>query len=184
MSYLREGATILNVRELTYAEIALVAEYWATLEDAQLLLLGVDKQKLPEKAQLKQILISQIDLPIENRRSFCLIWELGGKPIGHSNTNPTIFGNEAFMHLHIWSPQYRGKGYGEKFLKLSINYFFEKLRLQKLICEPHALNPAPHKAVEKAGFKLIREYITIPGSINFEQPVKRWELLLEDLQKQ
>ena len=33
--------------------------------------------------------------------------------------------------------------------------------------------------MEKLGFEFIKEYITVPGFINFEQPVKRWELTLQ-----
>jgi hypothetical protein len=45
------------------------------------------------------------------------------------------------------------------------------------------LNPAPHKALEKLGFEFEKEYITVPGSINFEQPVKRWGLSYDTYNK-
>lgn len=35
-------------------------------------------------------------------------------------------------------------------------------------------NPAPNKTLKKAGFELVKEYVTTPGPINFEQPVKLW----------
>jgi len=31
--------------------------------------------------------------------------------------------------------------------------------------------------LEKVGFTFVREYTTIPGSLNFEQSVKQWSLL-------
>ena len=60
---------------------------------------------------------------------------------------------------------------------MSLSYFFKHLKLQKVVCEPYALNDAPNKTLKKAGFNFIKEYTTIPGSLNFEQPVKQWSLL-------
>jgi len=37
--------------------------------------------------------------------------------------------------------------------------------------------------MEKLGFEFIKEYITVPGWINFEQSVKHWELTLEKFRK-
>jgi hypothetical protein len=51
--------------------------------------------------------------------------------------------------------------------------------LKKLFCEPYALNPAPNKTLEKIGFEFVKEYITTPGWINFEQPVKLWMMDFE-----
>jgi RimJ/RimL family protein N-acetyltransferase len=99
--------------------------------------------------------------------------------MGHCNTNPTFFGNDAYMHLHLWNTDARQKGAGTTLVKMTLPYFFEKLQLKKLYSEPYALNPAPNKTLEKVGFELIKEYITTPGTINFEQPVKRWELSYE-----
>ena len=62
---------------------------------------------------------------------------------------------------------------------MTIPCYFKNLQLKKLICEPYALNPAPHKTLEKLGFQFEKEYVTVPGSINFEQPVKRWVLSFE-----
>ena len=73
----------------------------------------------------------------------------------------------------------RKKGMGAQLLEMTIKLFFENLKLKKLCCEPYALNPAPNKTLEKVGFSFVKEYITVPGSINFEQPVKRWEMTRE-----
>jgi len=83
------------------------------------------------------------------------------------------------MHLHLWNKDVRKKGYGTRFVKLSLPYFFGNYQLKKLFCEPYALNPAPNKTLEKAGFEFIKEYTTIPGFINFEQPVCLWEMRFE-----
>lgn len=55
--------------------------------------------------------------------------------------------------------------------------------MKKLYCELYALNPAPNKTLEKVGFTFIKEHITVPGLLNFEQPVKLWELSYDYFRK-
>lgn len=169
----------LTVREIQEKDIELIAHYWLDADPAFLTGMGVDLEKVPSKEQLTQMLLSQLNTPIENKRAYCIIWELDGKAVGHSNTNPTTYGEEATMHLHLWHAGGRMKGLGTIFVKMTIPVFFKKLKLNRLVCEPYALNPAPNKTLEKTGFDFIREYVTTPGSLNFEQPVKRWEMSLE-----
>jgi len=83
------------------------------------------------------------------------------------------------MHLHLWHSTQRQKGLGAELVKLTLPYYFNKLKLKKLYSEPYALNPAPNKTFEKLGFELMKEYITIPGYLNFQQPVKQWLLTRE-----
>ncbi len=165
-----------SVRPLQHTDIPLLLHYWFTAEPSFLTGMGVDLSKMPLKEQFGQMLTDQLDTPIEQRKSYCVIWMQDGKPIGHSNTNPTTFGEEAKMHLHLWYPHQRKKGTGTELLKITLPHFFNTLRLKTLWCEPYSLNPAPNKALEKAGFELVKEYITTPGFINFEQPVKQWRM--------
>ncbi len=169
----------MKVRELEPEDIPLLSQYWFESDAAFLHSLGVDVLKLPGREQFSQMLAEQLRTPLETRRSFCLIWLEDEQPVGHSNTNPTYFGEEAYMHLHLWKNGLRRQGLGTAFVQLSISVYFEKLKLKRLISEPYALNAAPNKTLEKAGFILMKEYITIPGAINYEQPVKRWELSRE-----
>jgi len=104
----------------------------------------------------------------------CMIWLFNGKAIGHCNVNNIIFGQSAFMHLHMWNAPNRKKGMGSQLVQLSIPYFFKHLELKELFCEPYALNPAPNKTLAKLGFQFIKKHVTIPGSLNFEQEVNRW----------
>jgi RimJ/RimL family protein N-acetyltransferase len=83
------------------------------------------------------------------------------------------------MHLHLWKSKNRKKGIGTELVRKSIPFYFENFKIEKLICEPYALNPAPNKTLEKIGFEFIKKYRTIPGSLNFEQDVNRWELTKE-----
>jgi RimJ/RimL family protein N-acetyltransferase len=169
----------LSVTEIQLAHIELITQYWLSSEKSFLTNMGVDINKVPVREQWIQMLTTQINTPIRERKSYCIIWQVDGKPVGHSNTNPTFFGKEAYMHLHIWDSNIRKKGVGTALLKLTLPLFFEKLQLKKLISEPYALNPAPNKTLEKACFQMVKEYTTTPGPLNFEQPVKRWELSYE-----
>lgn len=169
----------LSVREMNEKDIALIVNYWLHSDPLHLQRMGVALAKIPTEAQLSQMLSSQLALPVEQKRAYCIIWQLDGNPIGHCNTNPTTYGEEAYMHLHIWMPDIRRMGHGLQLLKLTLPYFFDHLQLKRLYCQPYALNDAPNKTLKKLGFEFEEEYITTPGSLNFEQPVKKWLLTAE-----
>ena len=169
----------LSVREMNQHDIDSLLNYWFNSPREHLTGMGVDITKIPAPGQFEQYLTDQLNTPIEKRISYCIIWQVDGRPIGHSNTNPTTFGEQAYMHLHIWSPSTRKKGLGAAFVKMTLPFYFEKLQLKKLYCQPYGLNPAPNKTMEKAGFDFVKEYETIPGPMNFEQVVKLWEMTAE-----
>ncbi len=175
--------TQLSVRELQESDIEPLSDYWFKSDPSFLVNMGVDLSKIPPREEWEQMLIEQIGQSYTEKKSYCLVWLLNEEPVGHSNVNRIIFGEEAYMHLHIWKQDNRTKGLGAQFVKMCLPYFFEKMQLKKICCEPYALNPAPNKTMEKLGFEFIKEYITIPGWINFEQPVKHWELTLEKFKK-
>ncbi|MNH30184.1 hypothetical protein D3C79_904650 [compost metagenome] len=141
--------------------------------------MGVELSKLPTKEQWRGMLSEQLSQSYEEKKAYCVIWQIDGKPVGHSNVNKIIFGEEAFMHLHLWNNHDRKHGAGVELVKKSLPYFFKNLKLKTLYCEPYALNLAPNKTLSKVGFRFINEYITTPGFLNFEQPVNRWELTSE-----
>lgn len=166
----------LTIRELSPDDLDLFSSYWLNSDGSYLTGMGVDVAKLPAKEDIFEYWRSQLQLPIEQKLSYCVVWEKDKIPVGHSSTRPTVFGKEAYMHLHLWSSKERKKGLGSEFIKLTVPHYFKKLQLQDLYCEPYALNPAPNKLLEKLGFDFIKEYTTIPGPFNFEQPVKLWHL--------
>lgn len=168
--------THISVREIKISDIELLADYWFNSDAKFLKEMGADKDKLPTRAQFIKMLTQQIALPLREKKSYALIWELDGKQIGHSNVNSIIYGNKANMHLHLWKADTRKRGIGTQLVKQSLHYYFKNLELNKLICEPYALNPAPNKTLEKVGFEFVKRYTTIPGTINFEQDVNRWEM--------
>ncbi len=169
-----------HIRQLEHKDIPNITNYWLNSSYQHLISMGVDLEKIPKAELFNTMLELQIELEDHLKQSYALIWEIEGKPIGHSNVNKIIFGNEAYMHLHIWDKQFRKSGFGKALVKRSLKIFFEVLELKRIICEPYALNKAPNRTLEQVGFKLEKTYRTIPGSINFEQEVNRWIITKED----
>ena len=169
----------LNVREIEHKDIDSIANYWLQSDPEFLTGMGVDLKKLPTREQLTTMLTNQINATIKEKMSYALIWEIDGKPCGHSNINEIAFGETAKMHLHLWFPEKRKKGMGSELVKKSLPHYFEKFELKELLCEPYALNPAPNKTLKNIGFDFIKQYTTTPGSLNFEQEVMQWKMTKE-----
>ena len=169
----------LSVREISFDDIDLIADYWESSDPAFLVSMGVDLSKLPSRPGLKEMLHQQLSQSYNEKKSYAIIWLVNGEPAGHSNTNKIVFGEEAYMHLHLWNSTHRKIGLGSQLVKMTLPYFMYNLKLKKLICEPYALNPAPNNTLRKVGFEFVKCYRTIPGSLNFEQDVNQWELTFE-----
>ena len=171
----------LLVRPIEKTDIPQLVNYWMNASTEYLVGMGVDLDKMPDRGSLTKMLEKQIELDIREKPSYALIWDVDGVPSGHCNVNNIVYAEEAQMHLHLWHSGKRKNGLGTKLVRMSVARFFKDLQLQRLWCEPYALNPAPHRVLEKAGFQFIKEYKTIPGSINFEQNVKQWRMLKEEI---
>jgi RimJ/RimL family protein N-acetyltransferase len=172
-------APVLSVRALEVQDIPLIANYWLEANPAYLRSLGADPEKIPDQDSWTAMLSEQLRQPVEQKGSYCVIWLVDGQPAGHSNVNNIVFGESAYMHLHLWRPDLRHKGLGVRFVQRSLPWFFKHLQLKKIYCEPYALNPAPNKTLERAGFRFVRSYRATPGSITFEQEVNLWEMTRE-----
>jgi RimJ/RimL family protein N-acetyltransferase len=138
--------------------------------------MGVDPTKLPQRDNWLQAVLEDHEKPDNERDRFYLIWLFRGKRVGHSSINKIIPATEAHIHLHLWDPELRHAGLGTELVRKSADFFFERFRLKKLVCEPWAENSAPNRVLEKLGFKLVGRYRTVPGTIAFEQEVNRYEL--------
>ena len=175
--------TKLSVREIQEEDIDNIIHYWMNAEPAFLTGMGVDLAKIPTATEWRNMLSAQIHQSMKEKQSYCIIWLVDGEPVGHSNVNKIIFGEEAYMHLHMWQSPLRKRGYGAELVRKTLPYFFSNLQLQKIYCEPYSLNPAPNKTLEKVGFSFVKRYLTIPGWLNFEQEVNRWELSREKFEE-
>ncbi len=167
-------AADLSVRAIQLDDIEALVQYWKSADAAYLNSLGADIQKMPTAAQLAQNFTTQIAQPYSQKTAYATIWLHAGKAIGHCNVNKISFGDQAYLHLHLWQKTTRKKGLGSLLVKKSLAIFFENLQLQRIYCEPYALNAAPNRTLARIGFDFEKEYVTIPGALNFEQPVKRW----------
>ena len=174
----------LSIRELSRTDLDLFAAYWLNADAAYLASMGVDKNKLPTREDFFNYWTAQFEMPVEQRASYCIVWEKNNIPVGHSSTRPVNYGKDAYMHIHLWNREERQKGMGSEFIKMTVPHYFDILKLKDLYCEPYALNPAPNKTLENAGFTFVKEYITTPGFLNFEQPVNLWELTYEQYKVQ
>lgn len=174
---------IVTVREITAQDVELIANYWLHSDPDFLTGMGVDREKIPSRAALTAMLLRQIELPYREKPSLALIAEIDGSPSGHCNVNGIVFGQEATMHLHLWNAHTRKRGLGTAMVLASLPIFFDRLKLHTLWCEPYAENPAPNKLLQNIGFEFVKRYVTIPGSLNFEQEVHRYVLTKERFEK-
>lgn len=170
-----------HVREMKLDETRLMIRYFRNADLTYLNGMGVDPTKMPSESAWFELLQEDFERPIQQRQFFYLVWEADGVPIGHTNINKIVFGEEAYMHLHIWNEKHRRCGCASQLLKTSITRYFEIFQLRKLFCEPYALNPAPNRTLPKLGFQFVETYETTPGWIAFPQPVNRWVLEREQL---
>ncbi len=176
-----DSLSSMSVREMEPKDIERVVSYFVDADADFLLGMGADKSKLPTREKWVKSLRLELSKPYSEKSYYYIIWCLDGQPVGHSNVNLIEYGRNATMHLHLWQNRIRKKGLGFNFLRMTIPLFFEKLKLQKLICEPFAENIAPNRALKKMGFDFIKTYETKPGPINLLQFVNRYELRRDNL---
>jgi RimJ/RimL family protein N-acetyltransferase len=138
---------MLTVRPITNSDIPLLTDYWMNADEAFLRGMGADIKKIPPREHWEAMLREQVQTPLQLKRSYCIIWLIDDKPVGHSNASDIIFGKEAHMHLHIWQQSIRQKGMGTAFVKITLPYYFNDLQIGELYCEPYALNDAPNKTL-------------------------------------
>ena len=164
----------LSVRPWQVEDFENIIDYFLKSGSDFLFDMRVDVSKLPSKEEWLKIMWSDFERTPENKQFYYVIWLLDDRAIGHSNINKIVFGQEAYMHLHMWHGPNRKKGMGVTLLKKTLPYYFERFQLKNLYCEPSASNAAPNKALEKLGFDFIKSYDTVPGWINLYQTVNRW----------
>jgi RimJ/RimL family protein N-acetyltransferase len=157
-------------------EVDVIIDYFHQSSPEFLNSLGVDPAKLPDPARWRAHYAHEFSLPVEQRQSLLVLWELGGEPIGFSTADKIRIGDEAYMHLHITRPDKRRAGMGTALVRQTARIYFDTLGIKRLFCEPYALNDAPNRTLKRAGFRFVKTHETVPGPLNFHQAVTRWSL--------
>ena len=163
-------------RPMRPTEASLIIDYFHDAAPEFLHAVGVDPAKLPPRDQWHAHYEREFALPVEQRKSFLVLWELERAPLGFSTADKIEIGKQAFMHLHIFQPDRRRHGFGAALVRQTAQTYFDMLRIDELYCEPYAVNAAPNRTLQKAGFQYVMTHETVPGPLNFHQPVNRWML--------
>jgi RimJ/RimL family protein N-acetyltransferase len=173
------GRTV--VRPMEIAEVDLRIDYFHDASDEYLTQLGVDRALLPSRDAWRARYEEDFARPPAERAAYHLVWVLDGRIVGSSSTDNIAFGEQAFMHLHIFEEPERRRGLGTEFVHLSAAEYFRTFELQRLFCQPNAFNVAPNRTLQRAGFRYVLTAEMQPGGINFPQPITRWVLERPDL---
>jgi RimJ/RimL family protein N-acetyltransferase len=171
------------VREMPLEDVGLRIKYFHDASDEYLMMLGVDRNLLPDPDAWWALHERDYARPLRERESYALLWELNTHPVGFSSLDHIVFGDHAFMHLHLLESRNRRRGLGTEFAKRSAQIYFQVFELQRLFCEPNALNAAPNRTLRRAGFEYLFGHETVPGPINFRQVTTRWVLKRAQLQE-
>ena len=164
----------MAVREMTESEFEFVIEYFFRATPEFLETLGVDPTRLPTPDSWRERFRREQAKPIEQRAWLVVTWLKDSRPLGFSTSDKITYGEQANMHLHVVDPERRNQGYGAECVRRSADIYFERLKLKRLFCEPYAFNVAPNRTLQRAGFKYVKTYMTVPGPFNFRQAVTRW----------
>ena len=159
---------------MTIDETDLIIGYFHNSTPEHLETLGVDPTRLPSQEAWRDRYRREYTLQINQRATLLLVWLLEDRPIGFSTSDKIVYGDRANMHLHVVGSDDRGRGVGSECVRRSVEIYFERLKLKHLFCEPNAFNVAPNRTLQKAGFKYLKTYMTVPGPMNYHQAVTRW----------
>lgn len=164
----------LGVREMALSETGLIVDYFHRSTPEHLEILGVDPTRLPRPDAWRDYFQREYALPIDRRQGVFVIWLLDDLPVGFSSCDKIVHGERANMHLHVTEPTRRQQGIGTECVKQSVDIYFDRLRLNRLFCEPNAFNVGPNRTLQRAGFKYLKTHMTVPGPLNYHQAVTRW----------
>lgn len=164
----------IAVRPMALSETGIVIDYFHRSTPEHLEMLGVDPTRLLPPDDWRARFADDFALSLDRRPRFFLIWFTGGEPAGFSSCDKILFGESAFMHLHVTKPDNRMRGIGTACVRQSVEIYFRELKLKRLFCEPNAFNTGPNRTLQKAGFKFVKTHMTVPGPLNFHQAVNRW----------
>jgi RimJ/RimL family protein N-acetyltransferase len=166
----------LDVRAMTLDETEVIVEYFHTSTPEHLDTLGVDPTRLPDRDRWHERYRAEHAKPLPERATFEVAWLADGEIVGFSTVDKLQYGVQANMHLHIVVPDRRRSGLGAPLVRRTAALYFDTLQLQRLFCQPNALNVAPNRTLQAAGFRYVKTLMTAPSALNYRQPITRWLL--------
>lgn len=166
----------LTVREMTLDETEIVIDYFHTSTVEHLEMMGVDPSRLFTRTAWRERYAQDYPKSRPERAFMAVLWLENDAPVGFSTADKIVFGERANMHLHVLKPERRNGGIGVRCVRQTAELYFETLKLKSLFSEPNALNVAPNRTLQAAGFKYVKTHMTVPGPLNFHQPVTRWAI--------
>ena len=157
-------------------DIHLVNGYWANQTPADIDRMNLDPSKIPTPYLQADACKKLLNLPLRERKSDLLVWELNGRAIGMSTLRNIRYAEYGEIHLHIFEPELRGSGYGHRFFLITLQQYFRQFELKLIACEPSSRNPGPNRLLQKLGFTISKTYRTVPGPLNRDHEVNRYEI--------
>ena len=167
----------LTVRPLATEDLDGYIAYFTRPSKADAERMGLAIDRVPSPTRLRSDLEAMIAAPLDRLRSFVLAWCVDGKAVGHSSLKDIVPGDFGSIHLHMWRPDLRGKGYGPRLFCLSALDFYERFNLKRIICEPKADNPMANRMLKKIGFPLVLTRVAASSELSVICELNRYEIL-------
>jgi len=169
----------LSVRPLEAEDFDAFINYWLGLSQGEIERLGVAIDSLPSAARMRSELEAIVAAPNDGVGRFVLAWCINGEAIGHASLKDIVPADFGSIHLHMWRPEFRGKGYGPHLFCLAAVDFYERFKLRRIICEPKADNPAPNRLLQRIGFPLTSTRTGRSSELSVICKLNRYEIMRE-----
>jgi RimJ/RimL family protein N-acetyltransferase len=156
----------LSIRALEEVDITYVVSYWHSLSEDDIKRMGIDPTRIPSADIFREKLRAQLTMPSDQHQTFYMIWLIDNQPVGYACLKDIKIGESGSLHLHMWSKEYRGKGYGGQLFCLSALDFYNRFSLKRIICEPRASNPMPNRMLQGVGFPLIKTHVAASSELS------------------
>ncbi len=152
-----ESIKNISIRKLLQSDIELICNYWFGQSPSYWTDLGVDITRLGTRENYCTKMNTDFDK--SNGIQEIAIILLNGEPIGHHSLTHHIENESAIFHTHIWNSTHRKQGIATISYPKACLYFFQTLRLKKIIFKTPKINIGANRLKEKLGIKKISETI-------------------------
>ncbi len=139
---------MIVAREMRPEEARLVVDYFHCSTPEHLEMLGVDPTRLPSAEQWTERIHQNLNLPARRRTNYYVVWLEDEAPFGFSSCDKIAYGEQAYMHLHVFRPERRRRGLGTGAVRQTVEIYFAEFALRRLFCEPNAFNVGPNRTLQ------------------------------------